>query len=153
MDSIEGDELKERVNILKKLRETLLKQREKFRTYLEVLEQEEKAIADDDLDRLEAHIAIEKSVVNEITNFQKVIEPLDELYKKFFPESEDSIPKLKESLERMRVKVLERNKRNQLLLKEKMELVRSEIKSLRMKVQVTSPYANIGTPTFIDITT
>ncbi len=153
MENIEGEELRERVNILKKLRETLLKQREKFRTYLEVLEHEERAIADGDLDRLEAHIAIEKSIVNEITNFQRVIEPLDEMYKKFFPESEESIPKLKESLERMKSKVIERNKRNQLLLKEKMELVRSEIKSLRMNMQVTSPYANIGTPTLIDITT
>ncbi len=153
MENIEGEELRERVNILKKLRETLLKQREKFRIYLEVLEHEERAIADGDLDRLEAHIAIEKSIVNEITNFQRVIEPLDEMYKKFFPESEESIPKLKESLERMKSKVIERNKRNQLLLKEKMELVRSEIKSLRMNMQVTSPYANIGTPTLIDITT
>ncbi len=153
MVGIEDKELKERVNILKKLRETLLKQREKFRNYLEVLDHEERAIAEGDLNSLEAHVAIEKSIVNEITNFQKVIEPLDEMYKRFFPESDDSIPKLKASLERMKTKVIERNKKNQLLLKEKMELVRSEIKSLRMNVRVTSPYANIGSPTFIDITT
>ncbi len=153
MDNFDREEINRRVNILKKLRETLLKQREKFRTYLDVLEYEEQAIADGDLESLEAHIEIEKSIVNEITNFQRVIEPLDEMYKRFFPESEESIPMLKKSLERMKNKVLERNKRNQMLLKEKMELVRSEIKSLRVNMNVTSPYANIGTPTLVDITT
>ncbi|RKX85315.1 MAG: flagellar biosynthesis protein FlgN [Spirochaetes bacterium] len=146
-------DIEERINILKKLRETLLKQKERFVTYLDVLEKEERSINEGDIDKLELQIHIEEEIVKEITNFEKVISPLDDLYKRAYPVEEKSIPKLKNSLENIRKSVLKKNKRNRVLLKEKMDAVRHEIKSLKVKHDIPSPYADIGVPTLVDITT
>jgi len=151
-EEVEKD-MEERVNILKKLRENLLKQKEKFITYLDILEKEEESINEGNIDKLEVQIHIEEEIVDEITNFEKVINPLDDLYKKTYPVKEKSIPKLKYSLENIRKTVLKKNKRNRVLLREKMENVRHEIKSLKVKKDISSPYADIGVPTLVDITT
>ena len=147
------EEIEQRVNILKKLKETLLRQREKFHAYLGLLEKEEESIAAGNIDRLEVQIRMEEEIVQEITNFQKIILPLDELYSRAYPVKEKSIPMLRDSLEKVRQRVLQRNKKNRVLLREKMSSVRHEIKSLRMKVDTVSPYADIGVPTLVDITT
>ncbi len=150
---IDERELEERVNLLRRFRQMLIEQKKRFISYLDLLDHEEEAIVNGDMDKLEKQVEIEKGIVQEITDFQRVIDPLDAMYRELSQDTDDSIPRLKTSLQRMKQKVLNRNKRNQKLLKEKMGELRKEIESLKIKKDAPSPFASIGVPTLIDITT
>ncbi|MBA7536167.1 hypothetical protein ES705_28430 [subsurface metagenome] len=141
----------ERVMLLKKLRETLLRQRDKFRNYLNLLEKEEAAIIDDDMEKLEQHIQLEQSIIQEIYSIQRVINPLEDMYRVAFPEKEATIPELKISLEKLKGMITGRNLKNRNLLKERMENLRLQIKNLPRAFTAVSPYANIGVPSMVDI--
>ncbi len=141
----------ERVFLLKKLRETLLRQRDKFRNYLNLLEKEEAAIIDDDMEKLEQHIQLEQSIIQEIYSIQRVINPLEDMYRVAFPKKEATIPELKISLEKLKGMVTGRNLKNRILLKERMENLRLQIKNLPRAFTVASPYADIGVPSMVDI--
>ncbi len=141
----------ERVMLLKKLRETLLRQRDKFRNYLNLLEKEEAAIINDDMEKLEQHIQLEQSIIQEIYSIQRVINPLEDMYRVAFPEKEATIPELKISLEKLKGMVTGRNLKNRILLKERMENLRLQIKNLPRAFTAASPYATIGVPSMVDI--
>ena len=141
----------ERIMLLKKLKETLLCQRDKFMNYLDLLEKEEAVIIDDDMEKLEHHVQLEQSIVQEIYVIQRVINPLEDMYRVAFPEKEATIPELKISLEKLKGMVQGRNLKNRLLLKERMENLRLQIKNLPRNIMAVSPYANIGVPSMVDI--
>ncbi len=146
-------EIEQRVTILRRLRETLVTQREKFSNYLALLEKEGENIRNGTLDKLESQVEVEQSIIGEIFTLQKVIRPLDELYRKAYPLKEKSILNLESSLENIKKQVLVKNEKNRLLLKEKMALLRQEIKDLRSGYSMKSPFRKIGTPTLVDIST
>lgn len=146
-------EIEQRVTILRRLREILATQREKFSNYLALLEKEEETIRNGTLDKLESQVEMEQSIIGEIFTLQKVIRPLDELYRKAYPLKEKSILNLESSLENIKKQVLVKNEQNRLLLKEKMALLRQEIKDLRSGYSMKSPFRKIGTPTLVDIST
>jgi len=141
----------ERIMLLKKLRETMLHQRDKFKNYLNLLEKEEAAIIEDDMEKLEQHIQLEQSIIQEIYSIQRVINPLEDMYRASFPEKEATIPELKISLEKLKSMVTGRNLKNRLLLKERMENLRLQIKNLPRAFTAASPYADIGVPSMVDI--
>jgi len=78
------DEVARRVAILRRFRELLVEQRAKFERYLKVLDRERDDIESGDVDALAAHVELEEQVVSEIFTFQKVIDPLDGLYRAAF---------------------------------------------------------------------
>ena len=145
--------VEQRVAILRKLRENLLQQRERFRHYLQVLESEGDAILEDDTEKLEAHVNLEASIVSEIFAFQKVIVPLEDLYRANLPQGKDEIPALKESLDVLKERVQERNKKNQDLLRRRMAEVRVEIAEIRNRRRRRPAFTTDPTPTLIDIKT
>ncbi len=148
------EEINERVQILHKLREHLREQRNRFYKYLEVLEHEEQDILTNDVEKLEYHAELEKNIAKEIFSFQKVIDPLHEMYKLTTPAQDVEIPKLQESLQHIQEEVLERSRRNQELLKDRMAGIRNEIQTLkkaRKDKPVYDDYRN--RPSMIDITT
>jgi flagellar biosynthesis/type III secretory pathway chaperone len=147
------EELQERVAILKKLRETLLQQRDKFKQYLHVLDEEKKDIENEDVQTLQQHIEIEKSIVSEIFTFQKVIQPLEHMYRSAYPYKEQSIHSLQDSLQTLKTEVLERNEQNQILLQEKMGHVHNRILSVRKPNKTRSLYGSSAPPSLVDITT
>ena len=146
------DTLEKRIQIIKSLRECLLRQREKFQAYLNLLEKEEKAILAEDVDRIEHHVELEQNIVGEIYTLQRVINPLEDLYQTSFPEREESIQELRVSLDRLRDKVLVRNKWNREILMDRMSDLRLRIQSLERPLNNHSPYIEIAVPTMIDIT-
>ncbi len=146
--------------ILKRLREMLVRQRDRFASYLSILEREEDAIRAGDADRLASYVELEQSVVAEIGVLRKVIDPLEDLYQASISASsapaagDDGVDELKATLERMAREVLERNARNRALLREKVDELRMEIASLRRWPTARGPMA--GAPpvaTLVDITT
>lgn len=144
--------LDERVRILKRLRRMLLAQRNRFRQYLGILEHEERAILERDVDRLTRHVEIEQGIVREIFALQKVIGPLDELYRRAYPSGESEIPPLRESLRHLREQVLARNEANRALLRDKMADLKDQIERIRLPRNTKSPYGRVPAPTMIDVT-
>mgnify|MGYP003305265971 CR=1 FL=1 len=79
-NNISEEELEERVALLKRFKELLEKQRQKFRDYLNVLEKQAEVIKTEDTEALLIHTEIEQQIVANIQNLQKVIEPIEQMY-------------------------------------------------------------------------
>ena len=127
----------------------------KFERYLLVLDHEKADIESGDIDRLVAHVELEEQVVSDIFTFQKVIDPLEDLYRAVYPQGgaeNDELPELKRSLVELRGEVLKRNEENRVLLKQRMEALRTEISGLRIPMSARrSVYAGSGGGSVLDI--
>ncbi len=146
----------ERVAILKRLRQLLEEQRSKFRSYLTVLEKQERMIETGNVDAMVQQTELEQSIVGELYTIQKVIDPLEVMWKDTHPDaSETEIPVLKTDLDRLKAEVLEQNKKNRELLKSHMTVLREKVAGLKNPyAKRTSVYAdNPHTATRIDLNT
>jgi len=147
------EELAHRVAILKRFRELLLEQRNRFQEYLVVLDKQRDVIEKGDTDALLSHVELEEKIVSDIFAIQKVIDPLEDLYRASYPERETEVPKLKAALEELKNEAVQRSQRNRDLLSKRMDQLRSEIKTLRNNPFAArrSVYDNSGAASFIDI--
>lgn len=131
------EQVAERVSILKRFKKLLDEQRAKFRDYLSVLEKQEKMISSGDVDAIVRHTELEQGIISEIYTIQKVIDPLESMYRATHPDQRDAeIPRLKTDLEKLRKDVLVQNEKNRELLKSHMQLLRQKVLSIK------NPYAN-----------
>ena len=147
------NQTEQNIAVLRRLREMLVRQRERFQAYLELLEAEESSIRDDDAEKLLAQVEIERTIIAEIFTLKKVILPLESLYQAAYPGGADStVPRLKAALDTMGQQIFAHNARNRRLLKERMESLRREITELRGWPRDTSPFAEV-VPGLVDITT
>ena len=141
MEEITQEELNERVEILKKLRALLEMQRNKFREYLKVLEQQEHSIETENSEALIMHTELEQEVVKGITNLQKVIIPMSELYKSSSSSdgniSDSAVNELQKDLSTLQNKVLAQNEKNRELLRTHMTQIKTQIE------QFKNPYRNV----------
>lgn len=154
MSSTTGNDMTtdQKVALLKRLREMLHRQREKFQGYLALLEQEESCINSGDAEGLLAQVEMEKSIIADIFSLKKVIEPLESLYQAAYPQTEQTVPRLKATLEKMSEQVIAHNAKNRALLRARMDDLRLEIASLRAWPRSSSSFSQ-ATPGLIDITT
>jgi hypothetical protein len=144
--------LDQRVQILRRLRLYLERQRERFVSYLYLLEQQGAVIRAGDVDRLQHHVELEQTIIHDIDALERAIVPLEELYRHSFPHQEPSIGALKSSLQQVREQALVRNSENQKMLRERLESLRLEIKEVRRRGKpALSPYTRIGEPKLVDI--
>jgi hypothetical protein len=147
------DRIEQNVAILRRLREMLARQREKFDAYLHLLECEGDSIEKGDSEKLLAQVEMEQSIIAEIFSLKKVIAPLEDLYKAAYPRgTEASVPRLQETLDTMGSEIIAHNKKNRQRLRERMDDMRREITSLRAWPKTASPFAEVA-PGLIDITT
>ena len=126
------EELNERVALLKRFKELLEKQRQKFKDYLNVLEKQQTVIQNQDTEALLVHTEIEQQIVANIQNLQKVIEPIEQMYISSSLDSENDnldieIPTLKTDLAKLQKDVLNQNNKNRELLKTQMAQLRKKI--------------------------
>jgi hypothetical protein len=142
----------QKVALLKRLREMLQRQREKFQGYLALLEQEESSISRGDAESLLVQVEMEKSIIADIFSLKKVIEPLETLYQAAYPATEQTVPQLKATLEKMGEQVIAHNAKNRALLRARMEDLRLEIASLRTWPRASAGFAQAA-PGLVDITT
>jgi len=147
------EELAHRVAILKRFRELLLEQRNRFQEYLVVLDKQRDVIEKGDTDALLSHVELEEKIVSDIFAIQKVIDPLEDLYRASYPERETEVPKLKAALEELKNEAVQRSQRNRDLLSKRMDQLRSEIKTLRNNPFAArrSVYDTSGAASLIDI--
>jgi hypothetical protein len=150
-------EVRRRVAVLKRFRELLRQQRDRFAEYLEVLDKQKNVIESGSADELIAHVELEEKIVSDIFSIQKVIDPLENMYQALLPSKETKgrvpfsasvssvssvsieekeVPGLKSVLEELKAEAVVRSERNKGLLAKRMEELRLEMKSQR-----ANPYA------------
>lgn len=139
-------EIEDRVAVLRRFREALLHQRERFSRYLEMLDDQPPG----DPHHIEIHLEMEQAIIHEIGCFEQVIEPLELMYREHDPDGAADLPRLKAALDRTRDEVLRRTVRNRELLKQEINSLRSEISGLRIMRRRRSLFAT-PEPTTVDI--
>jgi hypothetical protein len=155
--AISEDELAQRVAILKRFRELLVQQRERFRRYLVTLEKQQAVIETGSSGELADYIEQEEQIIADIFSIQKVIDPLEEMYNAAVPvssSSADDVPALKSALKELKDQVAVRSAHNRELLSARMDILRSEIIELRnnpLANAARSAFSHSGTASIIDI--
>jgi len=146
-------EIQQRVAILKRFRELLLEQRNRFRDYLEVLDKQQDMIRNRNTEALLAHVDLEEKIVNDIFTIQKVIDPLEDMYRAGNADQDGEVPNLKAALDELKAEAIARSSRNRDLLSQHMAELRSEIKTLRQNPFSArrSVYDNSGSASLVDI--
>jgi len=148
-DGIDSAELAQRVAILRRFKTLLTQQRDRFRSYLNLLEKQQDVIEKGSAEELLTYVEIEEKIVADIFSIQKVIDPLEEMYYTVVADqkpqvkkaensshSQDEVPSLKASLEKLKSEAVIQSTKNKELLSKRMLELRSEIKNLR-----NNPYA------------
>jgi prefoldin subunit 5 len=152
---LDREELDQRVAILRRFRSLLVEQRDRFRAYLEELDTQKDVIEKGNAEELIAHVEFEEQIVADIFAIQKVIVPLDTMYRSLsVPDSgETEVRGLQSALENLKKEAVIRSKRNKNILSRRMLEIREEIASLK-----TNPYRSGGYvkgsrgPSLVDIT-
>jgi hypothetical protein len=152
-ESISQAEVDERIAVLKRFRLLLVKQRDRFRTYIDSLEVQKDLIEQGNTEDLTEHIDLEEKIVGDIMAIQKVIDPLQTMYRSAWETGEPpEVPEIQSTLKKLRVEAKKRCDRNKNLLQERMTGIRTEIKELRSNpFKRRSPYASGAAPSIIDI--
>lgn len=147
-------EIEQRVAVLKRFKKLLQEQRNKFNEYLVVLETQERSISDENIDAIVHHTELEQEIIGDIFTMQKVINPIEEMYKFSCPEKDDAdILNLKNELDNLQVRVLDQNKKNRELLQTRMADLKEEILSINPNYSYQSKaFANEEVrPSLLDI--
>jgi len=156
---IDDEELAQRVALLKRFRELLIKQRERFQRYLITLDKQQAVIESGSSGELAEYIELEEQIVADIFSIQKVIDPLELMYNaagsaaaSTYPS--DDVPALKSALKELKDQVVVRSARNRELLSSRMDDIRSEIIEMRNNPLINAArtaYNQSGTASLIDI--
>ncbi|MDR0473356.1 MAG: flagellar biosynthesis protein FlgN [Treponema sp.] len=162
--TLSSEELAQRVAILRRFKTLLTQQRDRFRAYLEMLDKQQEVIESGSAEDLLSHVELEEKIVADIFSIQKVIDPLEDMYRAAISgfsgspnqnHSDDEVPDLKAALEDLKNQAVIRSSRNKELLSRRMAELRMEIKSLRSNPYTTgtrrSVYANGETASLVDI--
>ncbi len=151
-DSLSSEEVAQRVAIVKRFKELLSQQRDRFREYLMVLDKQKDVIENGSTEDLLSHVELEEKIVGNIFSIQKVIDPLEAMYKANFPQKESDIPGLKTALQNLQTEAASRSKENQELLSKRMAAIRSELKLMKGNPYARrSSYTGESSASLIDI--
>jgi hypothetical protein len=172
--SISEDELAQRVAVIKRFKELLVQQRERFRSYLAVLDRHQLLIGYGNADEITAHVELEEQIVADIFSIQKVIAPLEIMYNAISPATGaaadnaaaadlsdlgtfitiNDVPELQATLEDLKNQAVVRSGRNRDLISSRMEEINSGIQKIKNNPFLSkarfSMYQN-ATPATIDI--
>jgi len=154
---ISQTELSRRVAILRRFKELLNQQRERFHNYLALLESQETVIGTGTGEEILAHVELEEQIVADIFSMQRVINPLEDMYRAVTPHNfaDDEIPALKTSLEDMKIKVQTQSAKNRELLSVRMAGIRNEMNTIKehpfLRNMQRSMYGNTVTASLVDV--
>ena len=153
---ISQKELSQRVAVLKRFKELLKAQRDRFHAYLDALDKQKDVIERGTAEELLNHVELEEKIVADIFSIQKVIDPIEEMYHSIALEipgghthkeagavsktvqaggkADEDVSGLKKALESLKSEAVVRSEQNRDLLAKRMAELRSEIKSLKNNV-------------------
>jgi len=162
-------ELSQRVAVLKRFKELLKAQRDRFQAYLNALDKQKDVIETGSTDDLLRHVELEEKIVQDIFSIQKVIDPLEKMYQAIRPgaplgvpaksaptpagkeSGDDEVISLKEALDGLRAEAAVRSEQNRELLAKRMADLRSEIKSLKKNAYASRRFDSTPPPSYIDL--
>jgi len=154
--SINRDELDRRIAVVRRFKELLGRQQERFRSYLAMLESQETAVGSGSGEEIMAHAELEGQILADIFSMQRVINPLEDMYRAMAVQgcADGEIPGLKISLEDMKARAQAQAAKNRELLRARMEGVRAEISTLRdspFAKNMRSVYGSAAAPSFVNL--
>jgi len=133
-NELSTSELKERLAVIKRFKALLQEQRDKFYEYLLILEKQEVEIRKENLTSMQEYEAIGDAIIKNIINIQKVIEPIEAIYKKTKHEIWNAdIGRLQEDLRKLQEAVLRQNKNNCNIIEERMFAIEEDMLKLKYK--------------------
>ncbi len=156
---ISDSELAQRVAVIKRFKELLVQQCERFRCYLAVLDRQQLLIGIDSADEIIAHVELEEQIVADIFSIQKVIDSMEVMYNAAGNSagpylSANDIPELKATLEELKIQAAVRSGRNRDMLSSRMEEINRDIQAIKnnpfMSTVRFSLYHNAA-PSLVDI--
>jgi hypothetical protein len=171
---INPTELGQRVAVIKRFKELLKAQRDRFQAYLDALDKQRETIEKGSTDELLRHVELEEKIVEDIFSIQKVIDPLENMYQciriepvptetpagvsgKDGPPSdklssdEAEVFSLKKALEGLKTEATLRAEQNRDLLAKRMTELRSEIKSLKKNAYTSRRFDKTPPPSYVDL--
>jgi hypothetical protein len=171
---ISESELAQRVAVVKRFKELLVQQRDRFQSYLTVLDKQQLLIGYGSADEITAHVELEEQIVADIFSIQKVIEPMEVMYNAAGGAIGDAtgaascdlsdlgtfitindVPALKASLEDLKTQAAVRSGQNRDLLSKRMEEINTNIQTIKNNPFLSKArnalYRNVS-PSMIDIT-
>jgi len=148
-------ELTQRMAVVKRFKELLEQQRERFRSYLSIMDRQQLAICTGSADEIIAHVEMEEQIVEDIFSIQKVINPLEVMYNAAGPYlPANDVSALKASLEDLKTQAAARAGQNRNLLSVRMADINSEIQVIKNNPFISkarySMYQNTA-PSLVDI--
>ncbi|MCK4799174.1 MAG: hypothetical protein KAT05_17510 [Spirochaetes bacterium] len=129
--------------IAKKIRKNLLNQKTKLEGYLDLLEKEEEDILLEDPDKLIAHIDFENQIINELSSFKKILEPLEIMYFKSPFKKESALIDIKTNIDKLSHQVKTKTNQNREKLETICIKVKAELKGSSKKGLLKSTYNNV----------
>jgi hypothetical protein len=152
---ISEGELTQRMAVVKRFKELLEQQRERFRVYLAELDSERLAIGTGSADEIIAHVELEEQIVEDIFSIQKVIDPLEVMYNAAGPYlPANDVSTLKAALDDLKLQAAARSGQNRDLLSRRMADINSEIQTIKNNPFISKArnalYQNV-TPSLVDI--
>ncbi|MDR2543043.1 MAG: flagellar biosynthesis protein FlgN [Treponema sp.] len=160
VSEIDSAELAQRVAVLKRFKTLLTQQRDRFRSYLDLLDKQQDVIESGSADDLLSYVELEEKIVADIFSIQKVIDPLEEMYNSIYSHKidagrPDEVPNLKASLDILKGEAVMRSTKNKELLSIRMMELRSEITALRNNPYVLSnkrsSFGSTNTSSLVDL--
>ncbi|MCL2179490.1 MAG: flagellar export chaperone FlgN [Treponema sp.] len=162
---IDSAELAQRVAVLKRFKTLLTQQRDRFRSYLDLLDKQQDVIESGSAEDLLTYVEIEEKIVADIFSIQKVIDPLEEMYNSVISDKsltksasgadDAEVPSLKASLDKLQSEAIMRSTKNKELLSKRMLELRQEIKTLRTNPYVVSnrrsSYSGANSASLVDL--
>jgi len=152
---ISEGELTQRMAVVKRFKELLEQQRDRFRSYLDELDRQKLAIGSGSADEITAHVELEEKIVEDIFSIQRVIDPLEIMYNAAGPYlPANDVSALKDALKDLKTQAAARSEQNRDLLSGRMADVNSEIQAIKNNPFISSArhalYQNV-TPSLVDI--
>ncbi|MCL2834141.1 MAG: flagellar biosynthesis protein FlgN [Treponema sp.] len=156
------EEISRRTAILKRFRELLRAQRDRFQAYLDALDRNRETIERGTAEDLIRHVELEEKIVADIYSIQKVIDPMEDMYQAVSRTGgqangqaggHDEIIGIKNALADLKKEAISRSERNKNLLSKRMVELRSEIKNLKSNPysRQRSVYSGSPSPSRVDI--
>ena len=153
---ISASELSHRVAVIKRFKELLKAQRDRFQTYLKALDRQKDVIEKGSTDELLHYVELEEKIVTDIFSIQKVIDPLEQMYQSVqkgetaLKSESGEVAGLKEALNNLKTEAALRAEQNRELLSKRMAELRSEIKSLKSNYPRRRPDSS-QMPSLVDL--
>ena len=163
---LSSGEISQRVAVIKRFKELLKAQRDRFQAYLNALDKQKDVIQMGTTDELLHYVELEEKIVSDIFSIQKVIDPLEKMYHSartdtpqkgsqasagVKAEDTQEVSGLKEALEGLKAEAVVRSERNRELLSKRMAELRAEIKSLRSNSYARRNFESSPAPSLIDL--